>query len=595
MSASRKLLADIERCLKLVDEGIDRFDSTWEKVQSAPNQNLKDKYEAELKKEIKKLQRHRDQIKTWVSSSEVKSNRKRLLDARKSVERQMERFKALEKESKTKRYSKEGLARQNREKKESDPRDAVYEWIDEFMDQLKEQLDEFDEEFEKLSQQSRRKRGNTDEIEEVNHWIERHRWHLEQLKGVKARLAKNVVSIRQVERIKEDLEYYISDNQDPDFVEDEELYETIEEPDSGAENEDDAQSESEPEQEPVPAKPAPTKTTSRAKQPASPAPTKSGKEAQRSATSKSPAVKKTKAGRKADEKKAKKAETPKPAPVASQWSQDSTRGRTIASTIRSQEVRRAAESQQRKADAKRTAARLEQQRRDMAVAQRQQQQPLRRETNPQAQGTLPQPQPQARPAAAGVENPAPARAAVQNDPRRMQQPHQTLLQQPQQRTGAAGYPGIPSPQRAAMPASYMGGLRMLDESHRCMPNAIDTERARNYTPRNPFHTPQCFWSEPPSKDPAIFSKFHIDTLFFIFYFQQGTQHQYLAARELRKQSWRYHKLNFKWFKRHAGPKVTTHEFEEGAYMYFDYENGWQKMIEENFRFEYKYLEDELKT
>ena len=32
---------------------------------------LKEKFEADLKKEIKKLQRHRDQIKTWCSPAQA--------------------------------------------------------------------------------------------------------------------------------------------------------------------------------------------------------------------------------------------------------------------------------------------------------------------------------------------------------------------------------------------------------------------------------------------------------------------------------------------------------------------------------------------
>ena len=54
----------------------------------------KDKYELELKKEIKKLQRMRDQVKTWASNSEIK-DKTALLGARKNVERRMEQFKAL--------------------------------------------------------------------------------------------------------------------------------------------------------------------------------------------------------------------------------------------------------------------------------------------------------------------------------------------------------------------------------------------------------------------------------------------------------------------------------------------------------------------
>lgn len=42
------------------------------KVYAAGVQSLKEKYEGDLKKEIKKLQRLRDQIKTWLGSSEIK-------------------------------------------------------------------------------------------------------------------------------------------------------------------------------------------------------------------------------------------------------------------------------------------------------------------------------------------------------------------------------------------------------------------------------------------------------------------------------------------------------------------------------------------
>ena len=54
-------------------------------LQQASNPNQKEKYEQDLKKEIKKLQRLRDQIKTWCASSEVKDKRT-LLDDRKIIE-----------------------------------------------------------------------------------------------------------------------------------------------------------------------------------------------------------------------------------------------------------------------------------------------------------------------------------------------------------------------------------------------------------------------------------------------------------------------------------------------------------------------------
>lgn len=42
--------------MKKVDEGIDDFDSIWQKVQEATNAGQKEKFESDLKKEIKKLQ-----------------------------------------------------------------------------------------------------------------------------------------------------------------------------------------------------------------------------------------------------------------------------------------------------------------------------------------------------------------------------------------------------------------------------------------------------------------------------------------------------------------------------------------------------------
>ena len=76
---------------------------------NAASASQKEKFEADLKKEIKKLQRLRDQVKTWLQSNDVK-DKTNLMKARKDVERNMERFKVCEKETKTKQFSKQGLA-----------------------------------------------------------------------------------------------------------------------------------------------------------------------------------------------------------------------------------------------------------------------------------------------------------------------------------------------------------------------------------------------------------------------------------------------------------------------------------------------------
>ena len=62
---------------------------------------------------------------------------------------------------------------------------------------------------------------------------------------------------------------------------------------------------------------------------------------------------------------------------------------------------------------------------------------------------------------------------------------------------------------------------------------------------------------------------------------------------MKKNSWRYHKKYVTWFQRHSEPKVATQEFEEGTYLYFDYDAGWSQRIKSDFKFEYGFLEDEL--
>ena len=69
----------------------------------------------------------------------------------------------------------------------------------------------------------------------------------------------------------------------------------------------------------------------------------------------------------------------------------------------------------------------------------------------------------------------------------------------------------------------------------------------------------------------------------------------MAAAQLKKQSWRYHKKYKTWFQRHEEPTETTDEYERGTYVYFDFESGWCQRIKTEFTFEYAFLEDDLKA
>ncbi|MCO5613546.1 hypothetical protein L7F22_067823 [Adiantum nelumboides] len=86
------------------------------------------------------------------------------------------------------------------------------------------------------------------------------------------------------------------------------------------------------------------------------------------------------------------------------------------------------------------------------------------------------------------------------------------------------------------------------------------------------------------ENPNVYPKFDVDTLFYIFYYQQGTIiSEYLAAKELKKQSWRFHKQYLTWFQRHSEPQAITDEYEQGVYVYFDWENSWCQRKKSDFR------------
>jgi len=134
---------------------------------------------------------------------------------------------------------------------------------------------------------------------------------------------------------------------------------------------------------------------------------------------------------------------------------------------------------------------------------------------------------------------------------------------------------------------------LLQTSFKNMPELVETEKPREYKPKNPTTTPSYFPQEPPRcfEDPSFYPKFKPDTLFFIFYYQQGTYQQYLAAKDLKNRSWRYHKTFTTWFQRHEVPEDLTPDYERGTYIYFDYETGWCQRMRSKFTFEYKFLED----
>jgi len=119
--------------------------------------------------------------------------------------------------------------------------------------------------------------------------------------------------------------------------------------------------------------------------------------------------------------------------------------------------------------------------------------------------------------------------------------------------------------------------RMLQVSHQFAPDSLDAERPRHWEPQVPNrYAPSHYPQEPLAlfDDQRLYSRIDTDTLFYAFYYRQGTYQQYLAAKALKSQSWRFHKQYQTWFQRHEEPKSITEDYEQGTYRFFDYESTW---------------------
>ncbi|XP_023296540.2 CCR4-NOT transcription complex subunit 3 isoform X1 [Lucilia cuprina] len=230
MAATRKLQGEIDRCLKKVAEGVETFEDIWKKVHNATNSNQKviEKYEADLKKEIKKLQRLRDQIKSWIASAEIK-DKSALLENRRLIETQMERFKIVERETKTKAYSKEGLGAAQKMDPAQRIKDEARNWLTNSISSLLIQIDQYESEIESLlaGKKKRLDRDKQDRMDELRSKLDRHKFHVTKLETLLRLLDNDNVEAEQVNKIKDDVEYYIDSSQEPDFEENEFIYDDI--------------------------------------------------------------------------------------------------------------------------------------------------------------------------------------------------------------------------------------------------------------------------------------------------------------------------------------------------------------------------------
>lgn len=649
MASTRKLQAEIDRTLKKVDEGVDIFNDTYDKIQTASNSNQKDKYEGELKKEIKKLQRLRDSIKTWLTSNDIK-DKKILMEKRKLIETQMERFKVVERQTKTKAFSKEGLNQASKMDPKQRAKKKTQGWIQEFIDTLNQQVDAFDAEVETLSA-SKKKKDKGPRIDELHAKVTRHKFNIDMLERCLRSLENDTVTSQQLDDIKEEVEYYVDNNEDPDFMENEFLYEDFDlevDHDEVAHKEDQKEEKVEEEPQLTPAeekalkkKEKEEKKKKKEAKEAAKAAEAAAKEAAKEAAIKETAEQESTKIKKAKESKPKDSEkSPEGKSAAKDAAMPSTTDSTAAAGTGTPSIAQpkyaAAASLARgsgTAGSKSTAAPsfsnvLGQEvsiKADKAVA------------NPVVQDTVVNsprnvPSGVVRGAASPDDSPDAHGSAV---PRGVDQ---TGIQPASVAApgGTTSQPGVPpgiydfgsstvdmgmgdaavvggastgapaitgvGPWDSATGTSTPGAApgmddplaneqTLLEASFRNKPEHGDTAKPNLYTVCSPFPVAQHYRDVPyiPLDSPHAFQKLEMDPLFFAFYYQQGTYQQYLAARELKKKSWRFHKKYRTWFQRHEDPTTITDDYEQGTYVYFDNDTSWTMRKKAEFRFDYCHL------
>jgi len=582
-----------------VDEGVEEYNRLKDAHQRASQPNQKEKLEENLKAQIKKLQRDRNQLSTWIADKNVK-DKEPLMAGKNKIEGLMDHFKDFERESKTKRFSQVGLNKEDRADPEEQKRREFISWIQDILSigsDLQKELDEVTAEVQTLNKKTP-KPGSKEEAKlALNRKIlESHKYHIRMLEQLQRKLNNEDLDVDNdnLDTMKECVDTYLSPEMNPrtsdmfnDFLDayNELNLEEVEDYLATGKEKDDEEEKEEVKKEELP--PPKPKEPSKPKAPS---------------ISVHPRVSEDKTVEKAAPKQIATRTVPVP---------------TVPAVLPqpAHPVAQASSSQ-------------------MASAVPPALQPP---VTPVKQ-PAPSPPPQAPPQSTAVPSvpppskPPPAPVALEptgamhEPPAQPPPPPPASAPPPPKLAGHVQRPAGPPPPPnepppvpqvvpdAPVPAEGLEpqlayadiaplteqqerNLALFEASGRFLPLPCDQRNQRRYSPMIPYVHKDAqgrpLYPQEPSRcadDPAVFERYDPDTLFFIFYYQQGTYQQYLAAKELKKLAWRYHTKYLTWFQRHEEPRVTAPEFERGAYVYFDHESQWQQRIKQDFTFEYAWLE-----
>ncbi|XP_043701972.1 probable NOT transcription complex subunit VIP2 [Telopea speciosissima] len=132
-------------------------------------------------------------------------------------------------------------------------------------------------------------------------------------------------------------------------------------------------------------------------------------------------------------------------------------------------------------------------------------------------------------------------------------------------------------------------LNSTDNLHKTFGSPWSDEPAKG---EPEYSVPECYYTKPPPVlHQMYFSKYQLETLFYVFYSMPKDEAQLYAANELCNRGWFYHKENRLWFIRitNMEPLVKTNTYERGSYLCFD-PNTWETVRKDNFVLHYELLE-----
>lgn len=94
----------------------------------------------------------------------------------------------------------------------------VRDWIEQCLESLQTQKDSIEAELEVIrSKQKKNSKGPTEREVELDNLRERHNYHVSRLELTLRLLDNDNLSVDDINNVKDDVNYYIESNQDPDF------------------------------------------------------------------------------------------------------------------------------------------------------------------------------------------------------------------------------------------------------------------------------------------------------------------------------------------------------------------------------------------